>query len=75
MLGVVPSDTRTNGNPSMDMHDRTGVVLSVSTVVFFVVLGVKAPCVCSCASIMTRDASYIEHVCEIQYHIYGGEKQ
>jgi len=49
------------------MSGRTGVVLSVSTVL---VLGdVDVLCGSTCASIMAGDTSYIAYVSETQYHI------
>ena len=68
VLGVVPSEIRTNENPSIHTSGRTGVVLSVSTVLVFGEVGVL--CGCPCASIMARSTSYIANVSETQYHIY-----
>ena len=66
--GVVPSETRTNGNRSMHMIGRTGVRLMLITGLVF--LEVETPCSSPCARVVASSTSYVIHVSETQNHIY-----
>ena len=68
MPGGVASRTRTNGNHSRHMYERTVVKLRIGTEDIFV--DVDASCSGPCALVLVSCTSYIKHVSETQYHIY-----
>ena len=68
VLGVVPSEIRTNENPSIHMGSRTGVMLPIITLLALVDADVLrgSPCALS----MVGHTSYITDVSEAQNHVY-----